>query len=283
MAPRALRSGDLTRDPFPYLVVQRREGRAGAASRRPGRERRSEAAVVGGLRGEHLHRCRHVCELQLDRVGRGAHHDRRGLPDRSQRATPDRKPCPRHPSCVVKQAPVRRPDPDRRGRLIDVALDIIADVGVAGVSHRKIATAADVPLGSMTYHFDGMDDVLTAAFTRFADHVADEFEAVMCRAADRDAAVAALVGLITELFDSDRNLVLTIEFYALAARDVKFRSLTSAWMGRSRAALERHFDPLTARLLDALIEGLSLHLALERDRSDRAVEVRTAIERITTI
>jgi len=183
----------------------------------------------------------------------------------------------------VTQAPIRRPDPDRRSRLIDVALDIIAEVGVAGVSHRKIAAAADVPLGSMTYHFDGMDDVLTAAFTRFADHVADEFEEVMCRAADRDAAVAALVGLITELFDSDRNLVLTIEFYALAARDLKFRSLTSAWMGRSRTALERHFDPLTARLVDALIEGLSLHLALEEDRSDRAAEVRTAIVRITTL
>jgi DNA-binding transcriptional regulator YbjK len=53
-------------------------------------------------------------------------------------------------------------------------------------------------------------------------------------------------------------------------------------MGRSRAALERHFDPTTARMLDALIEGLTLHRALDTESQDDAL-VRIAIARITDI
>ena len=52
-------------------------------------------------------------------------------------------------------------------------------------------------------------------------------------------------------------------------------------MSRSRAALERHFDPETARILDALLEGLTLHRAL--DNQPRSTEeILTAVLRITT-
>ncbi|CAM5488856.1 hypothetical protein SGRI78S_04750 [Streptomyces griseus subsp. griseus] len=61
-----------------------------------------------------------------------------------------------------------RTDPERRDRIIDAVLDLIVDEGVAGVSHRKVAARAGVPLGSMTYHFSGMDELLHEAFTRFS-------------------------------------------------------------------------------------------------------------------
>ena len=51
-------------------------------------------------------------------------------------------------------------DPRRRERILAAALDLIAEEGVAGVSHRKIAARAGVPLGSMTYHFTGIDELL---------------------------------------------------------------------------------------------------------------------------
>ena len=60
----------------------------------------------------------------------------------------------------------RRYDPGRRDRIIDACLDVIAESGVAGTSHRRVAQAADVPLGSMTYHFTGMNDLLHEAIGR---------------------------------------------------------------------------------------------------------------------
>ncbi len=174
----------------------------------------------------------------------------------------------------------RRNDPDRRDRIIDACLDVIADVGVAGASHRKVAEAAGVPLGSMTYHFSGMDELLREAFGRFATSVSDRFVRRMDAVADAPAARRAVVDLILKDVLGDwRDLVLTHELYTLAARNDDFRSITAAWMARSRAALERHFDPETARMLDALIEGLTIHRALD-DRSRDADEVVRAVDRV---
>jgi TetR/AcrR family transcriptional regulator, regulator of biofilm formation and stress response len=176
----------------------------------------------------------------------------------------------------------RRYDPGRRDRIIDACLDVIAEYGVAGTSHRRVAAAADVPLGSMTYHFAGMDELLHEAFRRFARSVSDRFEQRMAGAADPTEAREAIVALITEdVFDSQRALVLTHELYTLAARDRSYRVLTNAWMASSRGAFERHFDPTTARMLDALVEGLTIHRALDTVPHDPAV-VRAAVERITT-
>jgi len=177
----------------------------------------------------------------------------------------------------------RRNDPERRDRIIDAALRSIARDGVAGTSHRKVAAEADVPLGAMTYYFDGMDALLREAFTRFATTVSDRFERRMVEAGDRDAARIAVGAMIVEdVFGDDSELVLSHELYTLAARDPSFRSITAAWMARSRAALERHFDADTARLIDAMIEGLTIHRALDAEPRG-AAEVTLGIERITAL
>ncbi|MEU6405175.1 TetR family transcriptional regulator [Streptomyces sp. NPDC046985] len=172
-------------------------------------------------------------------------------------------------------------DPRRRERIVAAALDLIADEGVAGVSHRKVAARAQVPLGSMTYHFAGLDDLLRQAFAAFADHVVALFEHHLSRATDREQAREAVTDLVHVLSRSpSRDLVLTQELYTLAARRPEFRELTHQWMRRSRCLLERHFDADTARQLDALIEGMSLHRALDTRPHDRAL-TRQAVARIT--
>lgn len=176
----------------------------------------------------------------------------------------------------------RRYDPHRRDRIIDAALDCIAQDGVAGTSHRKVAALAGVPLGSMTYHFVSMDALLIEAFTRFATTISLAFEQRMRRAADPQAALDAVVELIhADLQRSNREQVLTYELYTLAARRSEFRTITEGWMRASRAALQRHFAPPTARAVDAYIEGAALHIALENapqqpDQTRAALQLLTA-------
>lgn len=175
----------------------------------------------------------------------------------------------------------RRYDPARRDRIIDACLDVIAEVGVDGTSHRRVAEAADVPLGSMTYHFSGRRELLHEAFTRFSLTVSDQLDARMASVTTVEEAKVAVLQTITgDLFADPRDLVLTHELYTLAARDDSFRDITNGWMARSRHVLEQHFDPVTARILDALVEGLSIHRALDIEPHDDAV-ARTAIDRIT--
>lgn len=174
----------------------------------------------------------------------------------------------------------RRNDPDRRDRIIDACLDVISRAGVAGTSHRKVAAEAGVPLGAMTYYFGNMDELLQEAFTRFAETISERFERRMAAAPDATAAREAVIAIILEdVFGDDRELVLSHELYTLAARQPAYRSITTAWMERSRAALERHFDPATARMLDALIEGLTIHRALDSHRRDNR-DVELAVMRI---
>lgn len=161
---------------------------------------------------------------------------------------------------------VRVVDPDRRDRIVDACLEVIAESGVAGTSARRIAAAAGVPLGSITYYFDGMDAIIHAALERFSHEVSDGFVARLGAAADREGFVQALVDTIEhQVFGSVRELVLTHELYTLAAREPRYRTLTNAWMRRSRAALAAHVDDDTARMLDALIEGLTIHRALDTE------------------
>ena len=62
----------------------------------------------------------------------------------------------------------RRGTASRRDLLIDNTLGVIAEHGVAGTTHRRVAAAAGVPLGSTTYYFADLADLLGAAFARFA-------------------------------------------------------------------------------------------------------------------
>jgi TetR/AcrR family transcriptional regulator, regulator of biofilm formation and stress response len=175
----------------------------------------------------------------------------------------------------------RRYDPDRRQRLIETTLDVIAEHGVTGTSHRRIAAAADVPLGSMTYHFSSMHELLLLAFAHLAQTSGDAFDAAMAAIEPGSDARSAVVGALTaELAGGSRSAVLTYELYALAARDPAFRVVTQAWMDRTCASLERHFDTETARVIDALIEGLVIHATLSTEPIDRTA-IRAAVARVT--
>lgn len=178
----------------------------------------------------------------------------------------------------------RRTDPDRRQRIIDACLDVIADRGVAGTSHRIVAAAADVPLGSMTYHFDGFDDLIFQAFSHYARQAAERFRTRMERARDRDEACEAIVETIADdLLGTVRDMVINLELYAIAARKPRFRAIMTQWTATVLTAMAPYFDPRTAKLLDDVIEGITIHRAMavptppvERTRD----EARDAIARI---
>lgn len=173
--------------------------------------------------------------------------------------------------------PKRRHDPERRQRIIGAALDAIAAHGVAGTSHRRIAEMADVPLGSMTYHFSGIEEVLVEAFTVFTVSVAARYIKVLDSAGNLDEAREAVVDIISgKVWVTPRNMLLTHELYAYAARNAALQAVQREWMARSRKALERHFDERTARALDAFIEGAVIHNAASSNLLSRA-EVRRIV------
>lgn len=127
----------------------------------------------------------------------------------------------------------------------------------------------------------GMSELLWEAFRQFTDEVVGIFESSLEQADSLSTGEAGVVELIEiGVLGSSRVLVLTFELYTLAAREPAFAVLTREWMRRSRSALQRHFDPATARRLDALIEGLVIHHAFDPHPLD-PVDVPDAVRRLT--
>lgn len=175
----------------------------------------------------------------------------------------------------------RDEEPSRRDLIIDAALEVIADEGVAGTSMRKVAAKADVPLGSMTYHFTDRQELLQDAFARFVEKSVKHFHAEFEGVEDLPGARAAMVRILTiNPYMKPRNIIIGAELYALAAHDPNFVPVQRSWMHRSRDAIRRFFDETTTLMLDAMVEGMSMHRSFEEEDHPEDL-IAVVIERMT--
>ncbi|MFF2849247.1 TetR/AcrR family transcriptional regulator [Streptomyces sp. NPDC058001] len=158
---------------------------------------------------------------------------------------------------------VRRYDPERRQRIIDAAIRVVGDKGIAGLSHRSVAREADVPLGSTTYHFATLDELMVAALRQANEGFAKVVES---RGAfgDSDIDVAAeLAALTGQWLAGDRTGVeLEYELYLAALRRPALRPVAAEWCQGLAQQLARRTDPVTARALVAMIDGICLQVLL---------------------
>ncbi|MDQ0801488.1 TetR family transcriptional regulator [Arthrobacter sp. SLBN-112] len=152
----------------------------------------------------------------------------------------------------------RRFDPRRKDRIVDAALVVLTANGVVGTTLRGIAVEADVPLGSLTYHFSGMQDLLKAVFRKFVAVKLERLERHLANCRSRAEATRQIMAMINE--DASRpeaGLALSSEFQAMVLRDSDFLALASEWIEGSSRILEPHFGPEAAQLLESLMVGLA--------------------------
>lgn len=155
-------------------------------------------------------------------------------------------------------APVRRYDPERRQRIIEAAIRVVGAKGIAGLSHRSVAAEADVPLGSTTYHFATLDELLVAALRQ----ANEAYAPALAPRAGEDLA-GALARLLGELLTADRGRAeLEYELYLEALRRPALRPVAAEWGESVAGALTDHTDPVTARALVAVMDGITLQALL---------------------
>ncbi|MBH1936397.1 TetR family transcriptional regulator C-terminal domain-containing protein [Streptomyces sp. AV19] len=176
----------------------------------------------------------------------------------------------------------RRHDPGRRDRIVDAAIRVVAGRGIGALSHRSAAAEADVPLGSTTYHFKTLDDLLVEALRRTARgwlDVMSEWE----RGLPDDLPLAGfLTRMAEESLTGDRaRLELEYELYAAGLRRPALRPVVAECVEEMVAITRRRTpDEATARAAVALIDGLLLQYLLSDRPFDRDA-VRAAVSRIT--
>lgn len=166
----------------------------------------------------------------------------------------------------------RRYDPERRQRIIDAAIRVVGAKGIEGLSHRSVAAEADVPLGSTTYHFKTLDDLLVAALRQTNEGFAKVVREHGGALADQDGDLAAgLARLTGEWLSGDRTGVeLEYELYLAALRRPALRPVAAEWCTDVTELLARRTDPVTARATVALIDGICLQVLLTGADYDEA-------------
>lgn len=159
------------------------------------------------------------------------------------------------------------PSEHRRRSILDAVLRVVAEGGVDAVTHRRVAAAARVPLGSTSYYFASRDDLLREAFRQHAGDVYGSLDALAegRPLGSADDLVAFLVEMVRrELVDPSMVLV-EYELIVRAARDPELAREVNVYernlAARLAEALERLGVPSpleAARTLIALVRGFEL-------------------------
>lgn len=156
-----------------------------------------------------------------------------------------------------------------RHALLTAALDVAAEHGVKGVTHRRVAAAAGLSLGLTSYYFSSLDDLILEAFKLFVASTSSRYEEHFGAADDEEGVVNAALAIVTALKDSQRDRTLLYELYAQSVRDPAYREVLARWSHAARAVVERRYGPKVARHLEAAWEGLNVQMIYDRsERSD---------------
>jgi TetR/AcrR family transcriptional regulator, regulator of biofilm formation and stress response len=139
----------------------------------------------------------------------------------------------------------------RRIEIIDAAIEVMARVGLAGLSMRIVAGQAQLPLGALSYYFDDKSDLIAQAFQQLSDR---EIERVVRTAEQLQPTMSAdeLADLVADMiidgFSSPQGAIVTrYELVTEASRDERLRPMFEAWYAAMVPALSRLFRDLGSR------------------------------------
>ncbi|EID55191.1 TetR/AcrR family transcriptional regulator [Saccharomonospora xinjiangensis] len=154
-------------------------------------------------------------------------------------------------------------DPDRRNRIARAAITLIAERGINALTHRAVAAKAGVPLGSTTYHFATLDDLIASALDEAARRnvaALREWDAALPTDVDLATALAELV--LDSVTRERANTIAEYNLYALALQRPSLRGAAVAWDDALAELFVARTDPLTGRLVATLTCGLMMQAVL---------------------
>lgn len=167
-------------------------------------------------------------------------------------------------------------------------MHVVAERGVAGVTHREIARRAGLPLSTTSYFFASIDELVLEAMRVFQTELLEQIDELRSRIASRQMAPAQAVdALLTVLLaEPGPRIVAQFEGYLEASRRPEQRPAVAAVI----EAFERLAESILtaadarrpaegARAFVALIDGFALHrVAWPRPRGDRAALRRAMLD-----
>jgi DNA-binding transcriptional regulator YbjK len=142
--------------------------------------------------------------------------------------------------------------------IIDAALQVITEQGLAALTYRNVAAQAQVSLGTVTYYFNTMEELVSTAQNRLTDTITKTYMNAMLQASNKAEAQQTLAKLLSNNHcnDSDASTI-PVEIYNYSRLPGETHP-AQPWLVKIQQTLERHFDEESSDL-SIIIAGLTLH------------------------
>lgn len=149
----------------------------------------------------------------------------------------------------------------RRQQIVEAAADLLRD-GDGKLTHRLVADRAAVPLGSTTYYFSSLDDLVAAALEHLAAQVDADLAETAATIAASDGTPEAIAAAFHEyLSDQDRVRTETALYIAAVTRP-ELIDLSRRWFDGIVEVLTDLTDRDSARLMAVFLDGACMHAAI---------------------
>ena len=157
---------------------------------------------------------------------------------------------------------------DTRERILRATVELIGQEGISAVTNRRVAGAAGVALGSLTYHFPSQVDLLRESLLLFVGEEVARQESIAAELRGRRPSVERVAAEVERIVEESGNRIQQLaemELHLQAARDPALQEASlrcfEAYEGVAAAALETLEVPEPerhARSIVALMYGMGL-------------------------
>jgi len=104
-----------------------------------------------------------------------------------------------------------------RARIIDAAVAVLAEDGIAGFTMQAVARRAGIRYGNLTHHYSTRDVLVDAMFDGIVERYRAQFQAMVGQANDRRASVRDIVTWLLDDSVSDSTAPVFLQLWAMAA------------------------------------------------------------------
>jgi DNA-binding transcriptional regulator YbjK len=183
----------------------------------------------------------------------------------------------------------------RRSAILDAVIGLLAEKGLAGVTHRAADLAAGLPQGSSSYYFPKKSELVRAAASRLADELGKDCDDLQIAFAEvtatrgLEAAIAhAAQGLIASADRGKRLLLARIELTLAAARDDDLSDVGDELAAAARRPIEFFVGLISGgasavpmETYVGLIDGIALTYATGQGPEPTADQVAAVLRSLT--
>ena len=171
----------------------------------------------------------------------------------------------------------RTRDPEgRRKKILQAAGELIEEIGISAVTHRKVAERARVPLGSTTQYFT---DMLAEALTGLEEEREEKRAEFASELNEVDDPVGLVVDMVTESLSDLKRTRNEMSFALLYTTHPKLRRFIGFGDAALVERLSRNIPEATGRAVLAYCYGVLFQAVVQETVPPRE-EIEAALRRL---